>query len=159
MKKILLIVVICFLLLTPVSISFSKYKSSSSLNGNIELARPVLVLEVTSGKVNLTIPTDNVTILFNVKNYNDLYRNDVLLNYYLEFSSDEVLPVSYKLYDITSGSEKEISVSSNKSESIDMGFSENITHYYKLVFSWTDNSVKYSDITDNFKVRAVALQK
>ncbi len=83
---------------------------------------------------------------FKVSNTESGLTNEVLLNYTLSINLNTSVPVKATLYDITSGSEQNVNLSSNKTGNLTMNYGAEETRTYRLKLNWSsaDNDVKYA---------------
>lgn len=136
------VVLFILILIFVFSIKFtnSRYSSDSNYEDVLEIAKPIIEIEPeTSAEISNMLPGDTVDYLFNVKNTDEKNQNEVLLNYYLKvIISDNSLPITYKIYDITDGLENELEIISGKTNLISLGFENVESHKYKIRFTWPE---------------------
>ena len=107
------------------------------------------------------IPGQTIEYEFNIKNTDGNLTNEVLINYYIKLTAqDSNLPVTYKIYDITNGTEKELPMTSNQTALISLGYENVENHKYKIQFKWPEesDSLTYADKQMNFNLDVYAEQ-
>ena len=141
------------------NITSSRYMGEISTdNGNIAL--PVLTLSNNNQEYTITnmLPGDIETYEFIVSNVDAEVTNEVLLSYYFNISIEASVPITYKLYDITS-TQTELTIKDGTTENIELAYDTTVTRKYKLELIWnsSDNSYEYANqsIACNVKLEAV----
>ena len=141
------------------NITSSRYMGEISTdNGNIAL--PVLTLSNNNQEYTITnmLPGDIETCEFIVSNVDAEVTNEVLLSYYFNISIEASVPLTYKLYDITS-TQTELTITDGATENIELDYNTTVTRKYRLELIWgsSDNSYEYANqtITCNVKLEAI----
>lgn len=137
--------------------TFAKYAVGASGTMTTEIAKPLLVIEVTSPSSTLD-PENSIDIDFSVKNFSSSSStSEVSLEYYLSFSNTiSNLPVTYNLKN--NDSNENIALDSNNKTSVATSLPiSQTTHHYTLTISWDQNGDKSSslaDLTDTLVITA-----
>lgn len=136
-----------------IGLTNSRYVSESNYNNNLEIAKPIIEIESDSNKkIENMLPGDTAEYIFNVKNTDNTNKNEIMLNYYIKVVIPENgIPLTYKIYDITNGTEKEININSNKTDLISLGFENIENHKYKIKFIWPKDKKDYSYANKDMK--------
>lgn len=142
-----------------VHLSNSKYTGAITSEKDV-LAIPILTLSNNNQmySINNMIPGDEKEYTFSVSNIEEGKTNEILLKYFFKIEKQTQVPIEVKLYDITDGNEKEMSITNNCTEEYQMGVVkqdiDKITRKYKLKIRWniTDNDYKYSGKQINCKI-------
>lgn len=128
--------------------TFAKYAIGASGTMTTEVAKPLLVIEVTSPSSTLD-PENSTDIDFSVKNFSSSSStSEVSLEYYLSFSNAlSNLPVTYSLKN--NDSNETIALDSNNKTSIATSLPiSQTTHHYTLTIAWDQNGDKSSSLAN-----------
>ena len=154
----ILIIIIAF----TGKIASSRFNSEANKNGNLNIAKPIVELEqVSSNNFTNMKPGDTVEYTFNVKNNNGSNTNEVTMNYYIEVTyNNNNLPLTYEIYDITTGSEVQLTTNNNQTNLLQLGLGNIETHNFKIKFIWpqSSNSYTYSSQNISFDIDVYAEQ-
>ncbi len=144
--KYILVFILILICAYSIGLTNSRYASETNYSNNLEIAKPVIEIESNSNKkIENMLPGDKAEYIFYVKNTDNVNVNEIMLNYYIKVVIPEnEIPLTYKIYDITNGTEKEINVDSNKTDLISLGFENIENHKYKIKFIWPENEKDYS---------------
>lgn len=140
------LILIIVLFLYTFNESTSRYLGKTKTNGNM-LAVPVLTLS--NNKVpfiaDKMFPGDELDFEFYVSNAENGKINEVLFNYYLNIEVGTEIPLTFEIYDITSGMEQKLDIIDGKTKSEEMNYGQETTKHYKLKIKWNkdDNNREY----------------
>ena len=165
-KKMKFKYIILFILILICSFSIgltnSRYTSSKKIGDSLPIAKPILEFEpVSNSRINDMLPGQMVTYDFNIKNTDGNITNEVLINYYIKVTcEDNNLPITYKIYDITDATEEEVTVTSEQTSLITLGYKEIENHKYRIKFTWlsSDKAASYADKQTEFNIEVYAEQ-
>ena len=150
-----------------IGLTNSKYSSTVSAEENINIAKPIVELEPTSEiTVENILPGQTATYTFNIKNNVEntdgtLTKNDILMNYYVKvIYNDSNLPLTYEIYDTTTGEDVKLNTTSNQTDINTRGYKEIENHSYKIIFTWPAdaNDVSYANKDTSFNIDVNAEQ-
>ena len=157
--------VVFILILTcafSIGLTNSRYSSGKKIDNEVMVATPVVEFEsVTGTSFTNMLPGDTVAYNFNIKNTDGNMINEVAINYYIKLTyENNNLPLTYKIYDITSGTEVELPTTSDQTSLIALGYENIETHNYKIEFTWpiSDNAESYANKQIAFKLDVYAEQ-
>jgi len=163
--KYILLFILIIICTYAVSLANSRYLSSKTINNNnVEIANPIVELETVSETTISEIkPGDTVEYEFNIKNTDGTLTNDLLMDYYIKLTwGNSNIPLTYSIYDITSGEENLLTVDSETNQTVlkQIGYNEVETHKYKIKFTWpeSDNDVSYANLQTSFNIDLYAEQ-
>lgn len=156
---------VLFILIVISIISFmitsAKYTSKTEMSENLAIAKPIVELtSVSETSFSDLVPGETVEYYFNITNTdNSGETSEVAMNYYLKVSyENNDLPFTYEIYDVTNGNSTPLTLTSNQTDLIDLGFGNPEEHQYKIVFSWasSENADTYAnkEISVNLEVFA-----
>lgn len=121
--------------------------SGKNLEDNLPIAKPIIEFEAASpSEISDMIPGQTVQYDFIIKNTDGASQNEVAINYYIKVTyQNNNLPLTYKIYDITTGTEQELQVTDNQTSLIKMGYEDIENHKYRIKFTWplSQNDVSY----------------
>lgn len=127
--------------------TFARYIVSSSKNMSIDVAKPLLLVDVASPSDTLD-PSNNININFSVKNFdNNSSLSEVPLEYYLSFSNSASIPLSYSLKNNSSNETVPLD-STNKTTVAATIPTSQTTHNYTLTISWDSSAQKSADFAN-----------
>lgn len=141
------------------NVTSSRYMGEITTDNEI-IALPVLTLSNNNQTYTITdmLPGDKKTYEFIVSNVDAEVTNEVLLSYYFNISIEASVPLTYKLYDITS-TQTELTITDGTTENIELDYNTTVTRKYRLELIWgsSDNSYEYANqtITCNVKLEAI----
>ena len=142
------------------NISNSRYMAEVSAEDDA-LAIPILTLSNNglSHTIDNMLPGETREITFSVSNKDDSKINEILLEYYFKIEMESEIPLEVKIYDISSGTEVDVT-DKNSSDPIEMKASEEETKNYKLKVIWdaSYNDASYAGKEINCNVTLEALQ-
>lgn len=169
MKKIRLksklLYICCFLtiilFLYTLNVTSSRYLGKVETDDDV-VAVPIFTLnnnERTYTVADIELPGDEYEILFKVSNVENGIVNDVLLNYNFKFSTENI-PLTFKLYEVTTSGEVEIPITNKVTGTLTMDYHTPTTKDYKLKIIWDekDNNYEYADKNATFKIELNAVQ-
>lgn len=160
--KYVVLFILILICVFSIKLTNSRYSSDSDYKDDLEIAKPIVQMESDSSTdIGNMLPGDTIEYLFNIKNTDDTNKNEVMLNYYIKIViPDDGLPLTYKIYDITDGEEKELEVNNNQTELISLGFENIENHKYKLKLTWPEdkNDVAFSNTNMKFDIEVYAEQ-
>lgn len=140
----------------------SRYTSAKKIDNELPIAKPIIEFEsVSTSEITNVVPGDTIEYNFNIKNTDGTMTNEVAMNYYIKLShKDSNLPLKYKIYDITSGTEVELPITSEQTSVISLGYGEVETHKYKIKFIWpiSNNDEAYANKQTTFDIEIYAEQ-
>lgn len=130
------------------------------------LAVPVLTLSNNSQSYVETnmLPGETKEYKFSVSNVDGKNTNEVLLEYSFKVTTETIVPIEVKLYEITNNQEKEIQITNNETEAIRLNIvnknSDKVTKNYEIRFIWdiNDNSYEYAQKEISCSVVLEAIQ-
>ena len=149
-----------FFLIEITNAKFASYKKSDNV---IDIAKPIINIEnVSSTNIENIIPGQEVEYYFNIKNTDENSTlNQVNMNYYIKLTAqDTSLPLTYNIYDVTSGTEQILPMDSGQTAIMSIGYKEVETHKYKIKFMWpsNENSSIYANKNMSFSISVCAEQ-
>ena len=162
-KKINLILLIaaCVIISTIFTFNLSNSRYMAEVQADKDaLAIPVLTLSNNglTHTIDNMLPGDTREITFSVSNTEGGKVSELLLDYYFKINLQSSIPLQVKIYDITSGTEVDVT-SNNASNPLTMPKTEATTRNYKLKVIWdaADNDASYAgqQITCNVTLEGV----
>ena len=178
--KLVLLLIGLFLLLWIIQGAFARFKSSSTINPNIETA--LYVFKEDYQQINLTLSdiyprAEPFTYSFTISNTDGTNTTETYLDYDIDIQTTTNLPLKYEMYlneEYSSTNAKNIMESSNieqdeygtyfqkvKLPTKTFGFEKTETNTYQLVVYFPEEykDVKYQDITDAIIINVNSKQK
>ncbi|MBR3368500.1 hypothetical protein IKG45_01770 [Candidatus Saccharibacteria bacterium] len=151
---------ICLLIsFSDIPDSFARYLISFSGGMTSDVAKPILVVDVTSPSDTLD-PENSIDIDFDVKNYENNSISEVGLEYYLSFANTGSTPLTFSLKN--NSSNETIPLDSNNKTTVAASVPITQTaHPYTLTVSWDssgDKSSALANITDSLVITATVKQ-
>lgn len=154
------LVYLLLLTMLTAGVSFSRYKTTLTATGSVQVARPVVVLDYVPNTVFSDLkPGDSVMVPFSVKNTDSNgNQNQVSLEYWIVPSittvSGQPLQYTYSLYAEDGTSPLELN------SAFTLGFSAPETDKYQLKISWSEsmNDQAYSNQTQKLTITINAQQ-
>lgn len=155
-KLIYIIAFLCVITMFNFNITSSRYMEEAFADNSI-IATPILTFsncEATYSADNL-LPGATKEITFTVSNTDEEIQNEVLLKYNLQIETNTNIPLQYKLYEVTSSGENEITLTNNKTQNYEVGYENQYLKNYKLKILWneSDNSYEYAGQTIQCKLK------
>ena len=163
--KYILLFILIIICTYAMNLANSRYLSSKKINNsNVEIANPIVEIEpVSESTLSDIMPGDTVVYDFNIKNANETLTNDILMDYYIKLTwENENLPITYSIYDVTSGEENPLTINSETNQTAvkQIGYNELETHKYRIKFTWPEanNDVSYANKQTSFNIELYAEQ-
>jgi hypothetical protein len=145
----ILIITFLILLLLLCGYSFAKEIQEIIINGNTEIAEPILIIE-NNPSIDITATQNYGKYCFTVKNYNEEKITDVDLKYYIEILSNTDETVNFKLYE----NEKEIQILNNKTDFIEISKNSKEEREYRIEIEYDkEKSLSMVDIIQEIQVK------
>lgn len=147
-------------LVSSINVTMSRYIREATAQNSI-IAVPVLTLSNNNQQYEIEdmLPGDVKEYTFSVSNKSGTQINEVLLSYYFEINFESDIPLQFKLFDITDGTEKELTITNQKTSEIELLYDQEVIKNYKLKIIWneSDNSYTYAgrEITCDINLTAV----
>ena len=134
----------------------SRYLSKAKGNTNIQIAEPVIeMVKITN--TSIEVNCEEKEIEFEVKNKNTLNKiSDVTFKYQLSMTTDNGMPVEYKLYKQNGGTKTEITVNNGITEELLMLHSVEQIDSFVLYVRMNDKT--YQGEIDNISILLTARQ-
>lgn len=154
----LLIIFIGVLFLSTFNFTTSRYIGELQSNNEI-VAIPILTLNNNQIeiKVDDMLPGETREVPFVVSNKENGQLNEVLLNYNITITPDNVIPIKIELYN---DKDEKIVLTDNKSSEEQMPYDTEATRNYKLKIIWDekDNDYTYANKTSHISVELTGTQ-
>lgn len=154
-----ILIIICAF---AINLTDSRYSSSKTIDDSIQIAKPIVEMESTSATtIENILPGQTVEYEFNIKNTDGTFTNEVLMNYYIKVTyNNNNLPLTYEIFDVTDGTEKKLTTTSNQTDIKSIGYSDVEVHKYRIKFTWpsNENDVSYAGKQISFDIDVYAEQ-
>lgn len=167
MKKIIKFLIIIFIFSSSIYLmntTKSRYASGINIKNNVNVAVPIIELDTSTLNSSLStiLPGDSRSCEFSIRNNKDSKINEVLMSYYINLDiTNQGLPLTYKIYDMTNGTEQELTQTSNGFGPITLNYGQEQNSRYKITFTWDEsqNSDTLANQNFSFKVLVNATQE
>ena len=154
-KNISKILIIIIIFLIAILVLFSGYSMAKVLheviiNGNAQIAEPILVVE-NNPSIDITALNNYGEYIFKVKNYDEQNKiSEVDLKYYIEILSNVDDSINIELYE----GEQKIQLNNNRTEYIQISKGQKQEKQYKIVVTYDKNkSNSMTDILEKIQVK------
>ena len=133
--------------LSTIPNTFARYIVGSSKNASIDIAKPLLLVDVAAPS-NTLDPSNSININFSVKNFDsNSSLSEVPLEYYLSFSNSESIPLTYSLKNNSSNEIVPLDSTNKTTVAVTVPTSQT-THDYTLTISWDNTAQKSADFAN-----------
>ena len=165
MKLKLKVFIITFIIVSSaylINITSSRYISEMNSTSDINVAIPQVELDTSSiTTTDLMLPGETRDVEFSVKNYRDNESNEVLLDYYINLNiTEQSIPLTYTIYEITENTEVELSQTSEGFGPVTLNFGSEEEKRFKIIFKWDEqyNDPSYASKQFKFEIEVNATQ-
>ncbi len=149
-NKIIIIILIVGIIMISKN-SFSKYISITNINVSSKIVQPIITIE--EDKILNITEFKNQIYNFKVKNYSEEKINEIEMEYYIEFLSNQSQYIKYKIYK----EGEEIKLTRNKTEKFLLNKNNKQEDNYTIEVLLKENSDQ--EILENIKMKIYYEQK
>jgi len=130
--------------------SMAKYVHETIINGNAQIAEPILVVE-NNPSMDITALNNYGEYVFKIKNYNKQNKlTEEDLKYYIEILSNVDDSINIELYE----GENRVQLNNNKTEYIKISKDKKEEKQYKILITYDKNKTNFmSDIMGKIQVK------
>ncbi len=154
-----IIFLICAIILPNPPKSYSKYQSIiASNNSNVKIASFVFLSSIDASlplELNQSLyPGTSIEFYFTVQNYNAAITSEITLNYTLNITKTDNLPINIEIY------RNDELIDYSKTNNFILAKNTKVLDVYKIKISWDviDNEYTYANTSDEISIQLVATQ-